>query len=201
MFKDEQEFEQFANSLRFDDAPNQAHRDRLEQQLLLVLRKERNMRIRQFIGATPRRKMAAGVLAAVILIFAGWRAAEVYRAVSKKPAFTVGKEEKLNFKLPGGKSLTVGIHDSMTSVDPEFTQEKAAEKHENMKRLIAEGKYRLLKTDKLDSGRMIYVYEFTLDDGDKLAWGCSFPLEGVKSWEDYQQKLKEYIARQYGRQR
>jgi hypothetical protein len=202
MFENEEEFEQYADSLRFDDAPNPAHRDALERQLLGELRKERKMSILSFIRATPRRTTAAAALVAAILIASGWGAAQVYQAVIKGHVsyhVDTGKPETRTLTLPSGKNVEISQSEGIStgSNDPQFTEEKAREQFESMKNAISAGKYEFVKTYQLPGGETTYIYLLTFADGTKGTAAFAMPLEGVKSWEDYQAKAKENRDRRF----
>ena len=60
--------------------------------------------------------------------------------------------------------------------------------HEEMKELIAQKKYKFVKTFDSLCGEKQYVYRFDYSDGSHEGMNFSMPLENVASWDDYRRK-------------
>jgi hypothetical protein len=79
-----------------------------------------------------------------------------------------------------GKSFRVGPDRVMTSNSPGFNEAKAKQYEKEVKDLIAQGKYELLKVSELKEGRKYYIYKFILSDGEEMAYGFNEPLNPKK---------------------
>jgi hypothetical protein len=66
---------------------------------------------------------------------------------------------------------------------------------DEIKKLIAEKKYKFLSTFESPDGQTQYVYSFSFSDGGHTAMNFSVPLEKVTSWDDYEQKQEEQQER------
>jgi hypothetical protein len=62
---------------------------------------------------------------------------------------------------------------------------------DEIKKLIAEKKYKFLSTFKDIAGNEQYVYSLKFDNGKSLGMNFSVRLEDVSSWDDYQKKQEE----------
>lgn len=76
---------------------------------------------------------------------------------------------------------------NVDSSDPN-PMETVKRHHEEMKQLIAQKKYKFVRTFIDQTGTKQYVYRFTLADGSHINTGGSVPFEDVSSWNDLQQK-------------
>ena len=149
-------------------------------------------------------KLAASVLIAALLLATGWTAEKVYQSVTKKKSYYV-ELEKLDsrpVKFPDGlgdSSMSMSVVGTTIPADaPPGTVEKVKKHHEVMKQLIAEKKYKFIKTIEIPPGSPTeYSYRFTLPDGEHVGLNFSMSLENVASWEDYLQKRKEQMRQRH----
>ncbi len=95
------------------------------------------------------------------------------------------KPSPLPWVLPDGRVITE------SSSGPAIKEE--------VKKLIAEKKYTLLSTLDSPVGEKQYVYRFDLADGSSTRNSFSMPLDGVSSWDDYQQKQGEQRQQRHDR--
>lgn len=145
-------------------------------------------------------KLAAGVLIAAALVAAGWTAEKLYRSVAKKSYYLeLERFDEPPVTLPDGSTMGWGgsIGTMIPADAPPGSAEKAKKHHEEMKQLIAQKKYELVKTHEMPPGEKQYVYRFSLADGTPHVLNFSIPLENVVSWDDYLQKTKEH-RKQWG---
>jgi hypothetical protein len=143
-------------------------------------------------------KLAAALLVAVVLVGTGWAAERIYRTLTETH---VELENIAGFwKVPDGHTFTTveSIGTEVNSDDPGAPQ-AARREHAEMKRLIAEKKYKLLRTYEDRYGEKHYVYAFTLADGSTHNMGFSVPLDNVGSWDDYLRKKAEQDQRWHDR--
>jgi hypothetical protein len=143
---------------------------------------------------SPTLKVAAAILAVVVLVGAGWAAEKIYEKLKFTEATLILENNPpQEWKLSNGNTMTTSGMIG-TDVNPEDPQaiETAQRHHEEMKELIAEKKYTFLKTidNKID-GSTQYVYNFTFSDGKQSAVNFAMPLDEVASWDDYQRKIQE----------
>lgn len=174
------------------------HREQLKERLLTqplpILREEQKMRMSMFAKLSPALKVAAAILAVVLLVGAGWAAEKIYQKLKFTEATLILENNPpQEWTLPSGKKLTTGGMIG-TDVNPDDPQaiETAQRHHEEMKELIAQKKYKFLKTfeNEIDKSTQ-YVYRFTFSDGKQNATNFSMPLDDVASWDDYQRKVQE----------
>ncbi len=188
-----------------------AHREQLKSRLLEQTAAPQpigddRMRTNGSRSRTSLMKIAAAVLIASFLVATGWAAEKVYQKIIGKELVVVLEERELPaVKFPGeadgrGSSMSVVIT-ATTSDDPSpEAAEKARARHETMKKLIGEKKYKLLRTfEDPSNGIEQYVYQFTFPDGEQTNMNFLLRLEEVDSWEDYQQKSDE-LARKRSEQ-
>jgi hypothetical protein len=175
-----------------------AHRKQLKERLLMeplpVLQEENKTRNSLFAKMSPTLKVAAAILAVVVLVGAGWAAEKIYEKLKFTEATLILENNPpQEWKLSNGNTMTTSGMIG-TDVNPEDPQaiETAQRHHEEMKELIAEKKYTFLKTidNKID-GSTQYVYNFTFSDGKQSAVNFAMPLDEVASWDDYQRKIQE----------
>ena len=176
-----------------------AHREQLKAELLeptghMQRKEEEPPRASRRFRTTRLVKLAAGLLIGAVLVATGWAAEKVYERIVKKDRFVeLERFEEPPVTLPDGSMMKTGgaVVTSVPADAPPGSVEKAKKRHEEMKRLIAEGKYELVETSEVPSGGKQYVYRFALADGEHFKMNFSIPLEGVASWEDYWQKARE----------
>ena len=157
------------------------------------------MRTTKRFRPTRLMKLAAGVFLAAVLVATGWAAEKVYQNVVKKYV----NVELETIEYPAGhhstKTLSGGIvlsadvlpGTSIPADAPPGTVEKAEKNHEEIKRLIAEKKYKLIKTVETPFGQKEHTYRFNFADGGHVAITFLIPLEDVASWEDYVKKSEK----------
>jgi hypothetical protein len=100
------------------------------------------------------------------------------------------------WKLPNGEKMFV-IESTVSnagSAKPKDV-EVAKRQHQEMRQLIAQKKFKLVKTFEAKGGEKQYVYRFNFADGDHMAMNFSMPLENVTSWDDYARKSEEQQRR------
>ena len=174
------------------------HREQLKQRLLMeplpILPEERKMRNSLFAKMPPTLKVAAAILAVVVLVGAGWAAEKIYEKLKFTEATLILENDPpQEWTLPNGNKMTTSGMIG-TDVNPEDPQaiETAQRHHKEMKELIAEKKYTFLKTiEKEIDGSTQYVYSFTFSDRKQSAVNFAMRLDDVASWDDYQRKIQE----------
>jgi hypothetical protein len=197
--RDEEEIERLLAQVSVPCLREGPHREQLKAELLHPThpserKGEEPMRTTRPFRATRLMKWAAGVLIAAALVATGWTAEKVYQSFAKKDYYVeLEKFEEPPVILPDGSMMgAVSVVGTYVPADaPPGSVEKAKKDHEEMKQLIAQKKYKLIKTFEGPSGRKQYVYRFTLADGTHHNMNFSIPLENVASWEDYCQKSTE----------
>lgn len=200
---DEREMERLLEKVSVPTLREGSHREQLKTELLdptvLSQRKgEALMNTNGHVRMTRLMKVAAGVLIAALLVATGWSAEKVYQKITKKSYYVeLETPESLSLKLPDGPDgpdsmvITSTIGTTISEDAPPGSAEKAKRHHEEMKQLIAEKKYKLIKTFENSPGRTQYVYQFSFADGEQSGLNFTMPLEDLTSWEDYLQKCKE----------
>ena len=150
---------------------------------------DRPRRLSRFYKNWSLAKTAAAIATALMLVGVGWAGERVYKKVAslwlqlEKPAVQ-------EWTLPDGRKMTTCEVTATTvnSGNPKAV-ETAKHHHEEMKQLLRQRKYELIKTFDV-SGEKQYLYRFTFADGSRDTQNFAMPLDGVSSWEDYQQKSK-----------
>jgi hypothetical protein len=170
-----------------------AHRERLKERLLAHAQSAqlRRKEMVKFAGRFSLLKVAATLLAVIVLIGTGWAAERIYQKFVTKVTVTLERSTWRESKLPDGRNLFTGewiVTDADTD-DPKAL-ETVKRHHEEMKQLLAQKKYDFTKTSEI-MGRKGYVYKFTFADGSYTNMSFSMPLDNVVSWEDYQQKQQQ----------
>ena len=134
-------------------------------------------------------RLAAALLVAAVLVGTGWAAERIYRMFTEIEV-TLDTYPEQSFTLPSGRTIHWGggscISD-VSSKDPK-AMETARRHHEEMKKLIAERRYKPIGSYE-SFGERKYCYEFTFSDGTLMNTGFEFPLESMASWDDYWRKL------------
>ncbi len=136
----------------------------------------------------------------LIAVAGGWTAQKVHKS------FIVSEEVLMEeeFTNPDGSkgSYRQTCSTTISSDDPDFSEEKAQKYHQEIQDLIAKGKYQFIDVKELDSGEKVYLYKFTLSDGEQFAYGARSPLDnkGDKkvSGTGYRE-IKELIANGKGK--
>ena len=202
--KDEGEIERLLAQLPVPSLREGPHREQLGAQLLAPphhseRKGEDPMKVSRAFRTTRMIKLAAGLLIAAMLVATGWAAEKVaekvYESFAKGDQYVeLERSEEPPVTLPDG---TVMSSSSVTGTylpadAPPEAVEKAKKDHEEMKQLIAQKKYELVKTFEQPGSVKQYVYRFTLADGSPHKLNFSIPLENVTSWEDYCQKSREH---------
>jgi hypothetical protein len=182
------------------------HREQLKQRLLESAqsaqpRRER-MKMSLVSRMSPMMKVAAGFALAAVLIGTGWAAEKIYMKWNGI-SFTLESYTGRSVKLPNGATLDLGggtTEMGIVSNDPnDFgpnAVERAKRHHEEQNKLIAEKKYKFVKTREYLS-QTNYVYTFTFADGSHETTTVAIPLETVTSWDDYRQKQQEQSEKIY----
>ena len=201
---DEGEMERLLAQLPVPSLREGPHRERLGAQLLDPThhpqrRGEKPMRVSGQFRTTRLVKLAAGLLIAAMLVATGWAAEKVaekvYESFAKGDQYVLlERYEEPPVTLPDGTVMSSsGVTGTFLPADaPPEAVEKAKKDHEEMKQLIAQKKYELVKTFEQPGSVKQYVYRFTLADGSPHKLNFSIPLENVTSWEDYCQKSREH---------
>ena len=197
--KDKREIERLLARVPVPALREGPHREQLKVQLLHPtepLQKEGE----EPMGATGRlrmtrlMKLAAGVLIAALLVATGWTAEKVYQRVTKRDRHVVLEEFHSTAKtLSGGTLLSSDVLSgiSIPADAPSGTAEKAEKHHQEIKQLIAQKKYKLVKSVETQFGQKEYTYGFNLTDNTHLVLNFPISLENVASWEDYVQKTQK----------
>ncbi len=191
------------------------HRARLKTELLSqASRRETKMPLFKTMLSTPKRKIAFACCAAMFLVATAWGGEKAYKKIASFFAHesvivdTVGPEtieRTTRVTNPDGTETltsitttfgsTLGVSVGYGPEDPSFTDEKTKQQFEEMKGLVAQKKYKFLKTFMSSSGEKQYVYSFTLADGERFARNFICPLEQVASWDEYRQKKAERLEK------
>jgi hypothetical protein len=125
------------------------------------------------------RWVVAVPLVMLVFISAGWAAEEVS---SEKPRrFVVndgaGPAKKVRNR-DGSMSYGGNGHtSSMSSDDPNVTQEDADRKWQAMKKAIDKGNFKLIGTKRSPNGEKFYRYRVTLEDGTTQSVGTNVPMQ------------------------
>jgi hypothetical protein len=171
------------------------HREKLKQQLLEKVQsaqpRREEMRMSLLKRVPSMMKLAAALLVAAVLVGTGWAAEKVYKKLTK--TVILERRPVRTRTLPNGRTVHGGwgIGTQVSSEDPNAV-ETAKRHHEEMKQLIAQKKYELIKTrDHGIYGPKGYLYKFTFSDGSNGTNLFLMPLENVDSWEDYWQKQEK----------
>jgi hypothetical protein len=136
----------------------------------------------------PLLKLAAGLLLAALFVGTGWTAEKLYRKFTRI-SVVLDEGKRRSWTLPNGNKMGTGwtIGTDVDANNPHAV-ETAKRQHQEMKELIAQKKYKFVKTFESLSGEKQYVYSFTYSDGTHGGLNFSMPLENVASWDDYQRK-------------
>jgi hypothetical protein len=138
--------------------------------------------------------VAAVGLAAAILVATGWGAEKAYEKFSKR-YFVTASEGKGTFwevtTPQGSKTFMGSFTTAMTEISDPNAAPTARRQQEEIKSLIAAGKFEYAKSVESPGGQTEYVYKFKLSDGGEVAQNFAYPLEKVSSWEDYLQKVQQ----------
>ncbi len=137
-----------------------SHRDRLRERLI-------NTKLEEHTHMVTWKRVAAVCCIAAALAGSGFAAYEVAVKV-----FVVEVSEPVT--NPDG-TVTQSCS-AMSSSDPNFTQEKANQMHQEMKQAIAAGHYRLVDVKREDNRPPVYIYEVDLGNGRKVGSGTNEPL-------------------------
>jgi hypothetical protein len=144
---------------------------------------------------SPLLKLAAALLAAAVLIGSGWAAERILRKWTGI-SFTLETHPARPFTLPDGTALDLEggtTNVNVCSDDPSVVERVKRDREEENK-LIAEKKYKLVKTYELFSQKL-YLYRFTITrsnhETDYVTTAVQIPLENVTSWDDYRRKVHE----------
>lgn len=201
---DEQELQRQLEQVAVPQLRDGPHREQLKAELLssgsqTSLQQTPVWRYNGGFDMTRLARMAATVAIAVLLMASGWAAEKVYQSVVKRsyevevervdvPAVEVPNEKGGTDPMLGTANIVTVIPDDA----PAGTADKVRQHHEQMKQLIAEKKYTLVRTFEYPPGSETqYVYRFDLPDGDHMNMNFTLRLEEVGSWDDYLQKSKE----------
>ena len=169
------------------------HREQLKQRLLAHAQsaQPRRKEMFRFARRFSMLRVAAGLAAVVILIGTGWAAERLYEKFFTRVSVILEQSHKREWKLPDGtKMLGVEIIGTVVDASDPKAIETAKRHHEEMKQLIAQKKYDLVKTLEF-MGQKQYVYKFTFADGSHDNMNFSMPLDNVVSWEDYWKKEEQ----------
>ncbi len=146
-------------------------------------------------------RVAAMILAAVVLVSAGWAAEQAYRKIAWITWIDL-KTTSHELTLPSGKKLelTTSITSGVTRSDQDVSIEQAkadqAVRREEMPQAIVDGKYTFRKEyNNPYGGPVAYIYSIDLPSGP-LNWAFDVPLEKFESWEQFED-LEEEARRKY----
>jgi hypothetical protein len=192
------EVEQLLVETRVPCLQEGSHRQQLKERLLAerlsITPGEKKVSKSLFAHMSPAVKTAAAIMAAALLVGVGWAAEKIVEKLKFTQAAVVLEERpQREWTLPEGKKLATSVT-AVTVVNPDDPNAVATVQrhHQEMKDLIAQKKYELVKTfEDQSTGMTQYVYRFTLSDGTQDAMNFSMPLDGVASWDDYQKRAQE----------
>jgi len=138
-----------------------------------------------------RKRLAASLACVLLVMAAAWAAPKVIRTFVVERSVRLPEEVQLKdgtTVLLGGVKTVV-----LKSDDPDMTQEKAEQRHQEVKELAAKGEANLVKVVEDESGLKTYIYEFTLSDGTVEEYALSYPLVSPEEEAARQQELKELM--------
>lgn len=144
-------------------------------------------------------RIAAGIVAALMLMATGWAAERVYQGVIE------GKRMEANVRhapmsMPPIVTTTRDANGTVTksvsgwgvSTIDETGADLSGRKHgKELNQLIAQKKYAFVQKKELISGEMRYIYKFAFSDGVSGNLSFGIPLDDVKSLEDYDKKYEK----------
>ncbi len=159
------------------------HRCRLKNELIREMRKEKTI-MNIGIFQTKKATWALGICLALVLVVGAWAGINSFKTfivdTSEGPVEIMVENTET---LPDGSIKTTieakgsGSVSAFSTNNPNVTQEQANAAHQEIQKLIAEKKYKLVGKTVADNGITIYNYEFTLSDGRTVGFGSNQPLE------------------------
>ncbi len=177
------------------------HRESLKAELMDRLT-ERNVQMKM---DKPRKlkgllRVAAMILAAVVLVSAGWAAEQTYRKVTRI-TWTDSESTSRELTLPSGKivkfttSRTSGVTTSDHHVNIEQAQADQAARWDEIGQAILDGKYKLMQEHDLPNSPTLYGYYIELPN-DSTGTAFVVPLEKFESWEQFR-ALEDEVRRKH----
>jgi anti-sigma28 factor (negative regulator of flagellin synthesis) len=164
------------------------HRDDLKTRLLLTpCNEEPKMKTRTWKWAI------AACCTAVLLSAVGWAAQQGYLNFKQ---FIVEETEGEKTILPDGSSQSSKTTVSVSTNDPNVTQETANQHWQEIKKAVEKGRYQLTETKKTDEGFNVYIYSVMLEDGTQDTFASSKFLDAPKKTAEQQhQEIKQAIEK------
>ncbi|MCE5302133.1 MAG: hypothetical protein LLF97_03370 [Planctomycetaceae bacterium] len=136
------------------------------------------MTISFFRKLPPFAKLAAAILGTVFLIGTGWATEKIYRRLA-------GQSVGIMHVTPSGTTDF-----STNDAEDPAAEEKWTDKE--IRQLVAQKKYKFVRTIHHPQGNESNVYYFYLSNGDRLKWKMPPPrLEEVASLDEYDRKAKQ----------
>ena len=126
---------------------------------------------------------------AVAVVGTAWAAQKVVRT------YVVHREEPREITVSGADGPVTYSSSGMTTItsnDPDFTEERAKQLHQETQKAIAEGRCELVKVTETDFGSA-YHYKFVLPDGTEHGFATNEPLDSPRSREDVLQEVQNQI--------
>jgi hypothetical protein len=149
-----------------------SHRAGLKARLLRSMRKERPVKT-----MSKRLLVACCVVGCIVLLLVagGWAANQAYFR------FFVVEESQGEVETvvnPDGSVTATSTARCVTvsSNDPEFTEEDAQRHWAETKQAIDQGNYTLVKEEEIKPGLTCYTYRVVLEDGSTRSYGTNKPL-------------------------
>jgi ATP:corrinoid adenosyltransferase len=138
--------------------------------------------------------MIAAAGAVLLFCAVGFAAQQVYNSYFKQ--FIVEETEGEKSSASDG-----AVHSSKTVVsvstnDPNVSQESATQHWQEIKKAVEKGNYKLVETKKTNEGFIVYIYSVTLEDGAQDSFASNKLLDAPpKTAEQQHQELKQAIEK------
>lgn len=178
-----------------------SHRQRLKQDLLQTMEEsEKNMATNRTIFATRRMRIAAACTAALLVAAGAWGAQGVVKDVVERLVFKIHEEhESKTLTRPDGTETQLASSStfSISTHDPNFTEEDAKQRYDGIKEAIDDGEAELINTIENELGSLTYIYKATLDSGEEVTWGSGRKLYDPNEAE-LQAEFEQAIAERRG---
>ncbi len=145
-------------------------------------------------------RVAAMILAAVVLVSAGWAAEQAYRKVIWI-TWTVSETTPRELTLPSGKvwKFTTSTSSEVTTSDHHVDIEQAkadqAARWDEIGQAILDGKYKLMHEHDLADSPTVFGYYIELPN-DSAGTTFVVPLEKFESWEQFR-ALEDEVRRKH----
>ena len=131
------------------------------------------MPVRRIVFTTRGMKIAAACAGTLLLVAGAWGAQEVFNRFifhEEPVSRTLTRPDGTETHLSSSSSFTV------SSDDPNFTEDDARQRYEGIKKAIDEGTAELVEIKQTELGTSAYIYKATLEDGQEVTWASGRKL-------------------------